>query len=1012
MKSKSPLSLFGSFTNRPAAVALAVALSSLLSNHGAKAADFTWSGATNGTIGTASNWSGGVLPSNPAASSTLGDRWVFGASSNTTLTGARTFAGMIFNAGAPAYTIGTTSDNVTWNVTGSAITNNSSNVQTINYNLAMAQGRTFTGSTAGGDIIANGLLSGAGNITKSGTNKLTVTNAGSTISNNFIVNGGGTLAFGAVGTTGAAFVGTSGARSVNVTGATLAAQPGVALTVASSIVNLNMNTGAKFTMVDGVYNTFGVTGTAANGYAGTAGTAPTYSFDIGGTSSADVLAFTGTPTFTNAGSQLFFTPVSALTVGNSYTVVTAAGGLNVANSFVLGSSVAVFGNTSYTLSISNTATTTSIGVTAADLAKAFYSGAQGTTLNAGAPGVSTNWLDAASSGSDTLIQPSAATEFHFAATGATNTTIATLGQDYSALSLNFNGNAGVSINDTASNKITVGTGGINVTGGTHSINVPLTLSAAQSFTNNSGGSVTIGGNIDSSGFALSSNSSGAIIINGNITNSGGLTKDGAGTLTIAGTIGGTGGLIKNGSGSLVLNNSNGYSGATAINLGTVTVSTIGAFGTDTGAISMGVSGAAGITYTGTGETSTRNFATSGALINTATFTQSGASGLLKLSGNFTSITANNRNFVFAGSTAGTGEVSGVISNQSGGGGQNTQVTKNGTGTWTFSGPNTYTFTTTINDGTLRAGVATVAGVSGAFGINSGISLANTAGATLDLNGFDTQVGSISGGGATGGNITLGSATLTTGAGANPYSGAISGTGGLIKIGTGNLALAGTNSYTGATQVNAGTLTVTGSLANTALTVGGAAATGTPTLAGGGTIGGATVIAAAGGGVVGIHAPGVAGVSNGVGTQTFSNTLNYDTGSIFEWNLNAPGATDPGAATANSGTYDQVSAAGAITGGAAIYKVVLSGNAFTDTFWSTSKSWNNVFTGAGTPANLAAVFSSFDPSGGLDSAGVVTGIGSFSFNGSTSTLNWTPVPEPTSALAGLLLGAGLLRRRRA
>jgi hypothetical protein len=36
-------------------------------------------------------------------------------------------------------------------------------------------------------------------------------------------------------------------------------------------------------------------------------------------------------------------------------------------------------------------------------------------------------------------------------------------------------------------------------------------------------------------------------------------------------------------------------------------------------------------------------------------------------------------------------------------------------------------------------------------------------------------------------------------------------------------------------------------------------------------------------------------------------------------------------------------------------------------------------------------------------------GSFSFTG--STLTWTAVPEPTSALAGLLIAAGLLRRRR-
>jgi uncharacterized protein (TIGR03382 family) len=36
-------------------------------------------------------------------------------------------------------------------------------------------------------------------------------------------------------------------------------------------------------------------------------------------------------------------------------------------------------------------------------------------------------------------------------------------------------------------------------------------------------------------------------------------------------------------------------------------------------------------------------------------------------------------------------------------------------------------------------------------------------------------------------------------------------------------------------------------------------------------------------------------------------------------------------------------------------------------------------------------------------------GSFSITG--STLTWTAVPEPTSALAGLLITAGLRRRRR-
>ena len=125
-----------------------------------------------------------------------------------------------------------------------------------------------------------------------------------------------------------------------------------------------------------------------------------------------------------------------------------------------------------------------------------------------------------------------------------------------------------------------------------------------------------------------------------------------------------------------------------------------------------------------------------------------------------------------------------------------------------------------------------------------------------------------------------------------------------------------------------------------------------------------------------------------------------------------GASDPGANTANSGSYDKVVATGAVTGGSAVFKIINSGS-YADAFWNTNKSWSDIYGGAGKPATLGALFSTFSGTGltVTGASAVAPGEGQFTFNGSTSTLNWTAVPEPTSALAGLLLGAGLLRRRR-
>jgi autotransporter-associated beta strand protein/T5SS/PEP-CTERM-associated repeat protein len=157
------------------------------------------------------------------------------------------------------------------------------------------------------------------------------------------------------------------------------------------------------------------------------------------------------------------------------------------------------------------------------------------------------------------------------------------------------------------------------------------------------------------------------------------------------------------------------------------------------------------------------------------------------------------------------------------------VRKLGPNSLTLLGDNTYTGPTTVSAGTLRAGVTSVPEVSGAFGKNSPITLANVAGAVLDLANFDTQIGSLTGGGTIGGNVTLGTATLTVGGDhTSPagYAGVISGAGSLTKIGTGTQTLAGANTYTGPTTITAGGLTLVspGSLDNTAIGVTGAGST--------------------------------------------------------------------------------------------------------------------------------------------------------------------------------------------
>ncbi|MEI6656428.1 MAG: autotransporter-associated beta strand repeat-containing protein, partial [Verrucomicrobiota bacterium] len=141
------------------------------------------------------------------------------------------------------------------------------------------------------------------------------------------------------------------------------------------------------------------------------------------------------------------------------------------------------------------------------------------------------------------------------------------------------------------------------------------------------------------------------------------------------------------------------------------------------------------------------------------------------------------------------------------------VMKFDSGTVTLSGANTYTGTTTVGDGVLKAGIAGVPNMSGPFGKNPAVTLANTAGVALDLGGYDTQLGSLAGGGASGGNVLLGTATLSIGGNnvSTNFSGVISSGGNpqvsLDKLGTGTLTLQRANTFTGKIVIEGGILAV-------------------------------------------------------------------------------------------------------------------------------------------------------------------------------------------------------------
>ena len=623
-------------------------------------------------------------------------------------------------------------------------------------------------------------------------------------------------------------------------------------------------------------------------------------------------------------------------------------------------------------------------------------------------------------------------------------------------------------NGTKVKNITVNTGGVLTMDSGANVNVGNitlaggTLAAVDSnhgdfgswvFRHNSVLSVTENSTVSATNVLMNNSSS--------INVAAGKTLDFTGTLTNT-RDNGNSTLIKTGDGTMTLSGSNTYTGTTTISAGTLSASNIvvsggnSNLGNATSAVTLGAVSTQGtLSYTGNNASYTRGFTIGGAGGGRLDVTTSGQT----LQVNTGNITGTG---LFTVGGAGNTTINANLTHTGG-------LTKENAGTLTLSGINTFTGAVVVNNGTLSATTGN-SSASGAFStvsditVNNGGTLTSTENALFGHNGATEKAITVNTGGeiiAAGDNINVGTVTLNGGTmsniGANlsiyawgswtfrhagdkllvtenstvsaqnvfmkngayidvsagktlNFTGTLTnansdGTGALIKQGAGTLTLTNTNTYTDATTVNGGILNVTGSTASgSAVTVGGASATGTPKLTGSGTINGAVTVKSAGVGAAGTLSAGDSTSLSKVGTLTMGSTLAFESGSIFEWDINA----NKSGATGTAGTdFDKVSVTGNITvDNAAIFKVVFgTGVSMADAFWSTpyvTQTWD-----------IATIFGKGFTSGAfaptVQTSTDVSSYGSFTING--TSLTWTAVPEPTTALAGLLLTAGLLRRRR-
>jgi autotransporter-associated beta strand protein len=453
----------------------------------------------------------------------------------------------------------------------------------------------------------------------------------------------------------------------------------------------------------------------------------------------------------------------------------------------------------------------------------------------------------------------------------------------------------------------------------------------------------------------------------------------AGSLAWNGAISGVGSLTKAGTGTLVLGASNSYGGSTTINQGTLRL-------------------AAGERIPN-GSAVTVNSA--------ATFDLNGYSetiGSLAGAGNVTLGSGN----LTTGGNNGSTTFSGIISGSGG-------LTKEGTGTMTLTGSNSYAGNTLIANGktTLANGddrlpTSTIVLLghttsSGKLQLGDATSAQNQkiAGLATSVTGTANAVG--------GGHATNESRLTVDNTADYTFSGTLGGPGtgennlGLTKMGTGKLTLTGGNSYSGSTLINGGTLAVNNSS-------GSATGTGAVTVNSGGTLAGSGRVT----GAVAVNNGGTLAPGNSIESIDVG-ALTFNTGGTFAYEINTDlsltAAADLVNANGNLGIF-----AGAILALADLGNTILAdGTKFT--LISYAGTWNGgIFDGYADDSLVTVgvnryVLNYNDPTGGQNFGG-----GDYANNVTLTAA----VPEASSfifgaivciALAGVHFGRKLVVRRR-